>query len=145
MKNILKLAIIVFVIIIFSSVVLAKTYVVYTDSRTNKYTVPHKEGKSEIYVLRHKANRLNPVYYEVYERNEEKERLLEKKFRRFRSWKDHKLYYGYHEEVFGSKKLYLNWKDVPNKEGKEDFHPTHGYKYFKDKTFLERIEKYSVK
>ena len=72
-------------------------------------------------------------------------RLLEKKFRRFKSWINNKFYLGYDEEVFGSKNLYLNWKDVPNEEYEEDFHPTKGYKYYKGKTFLERIEKYSVK
>jgi len=147
MKKILKLIIIVFIFIIFTSSVLAsKTYVIYEDSKSNTYIIPQKlSGENEIYVLRQKANRLNPIMYEVYENNEEKERLLEKKFRRFKSWVKNKFYIGYHEEVFGSKNLYLNWKDVKAGEEEEDFYPTKGYDEYKGKTFFERIEKYSVK
>lgn len=147
MKKILKLAIVVFVCFIFSSAVLAsKTYVVYENSESNTYIVPHKvSGKNEIYVLRQKANELNPVYYRINEIKEEKDRLLEKKFRRIHSWFKPKDYYGYDEEVFGSKKLYLDWKDAESVEEKEDFHPTKGYDCFKGKNFFERIEKYSLK
>ncbi len=138
---------VVFVFIIFSNIVLASTtYIVYENSKSNTYIVPQKSsGKSEIYVLRQKANKLNPIYYEIYEKNEEKERLLEKKFRRIHSWFKHKNYYGYDEEVFGNKNLYLNWKDADSVEETENFHPTKGYDCYKGKTFFDRIEKYSVK
>lgn len=167
LKAILKLLIAIVVFIIFSSIVLAsRTYVIYEDSKSNTYVVPQKlSGKNEVYVLRQKANRLNPIYYEVYERNEEKERLFKKKFRRYKSWFGKRFYYGYDdseelkllfwmddrlrfgydEEIFGSKNLYLNWEDAEEIEELEDFYPMKGYKYFKDKTFVERIEKYSVK
>ncbi len=143
MKKIFKLLMIVFVIVMFASTALAsKTYVVYDKPNSNTYVIPHKfDGKSDICVLRQKANKLNPKFYDIYESNEEKERLLEKKFRGVKSWKDYKVYYGYHEEVFGSKNMYLNWKDAENTWGDEDFHPTKGY----DNYFFEKIEKYSVK
>ncbi len=136
MKSKLYFFIFILIFLILSSTVFAsKTYV-----------IEHKVNDgNEIIVLRQKANNLNPIYYEIDEENEEKERLLEKKFRRVKAWVDNKFYIGYHEEVFGSKNLYLNWKDVPNEEEKESFYPTYGYKYFKGKTFFERIEKYSLK
>ena len=147
MKKALRLFAVIFVFAILSSAVFAsRTYVIYESSKSNTYVVPHKfSGKSEVVVLRQKANKLNPVYYEIYERNEEKERLLEKKFRRVKVWFNNKFYIGYNEEFFGSKKLYLNWRDVKSTEDEEYFHPTKGYKCLKGKTFSERIDKYSVK
>lgn len=165
MKKILKLLIIMVVFAILSSAVLAsRTYVIYENSKSNTYVIPQKfSGENEVYVLRNKANKFNPIYYKIYERNEEKERLFNKKFRRMNAWigkkfyygyedsewkqlywMDDKLHHGYSEEVFGNKKLYLNWKDVDSEE-EEYFHPTKGYKCFKGKTFFERIEKYSVR
>ena len=130
--------------ILLSSAALAgRTYVVYEGSDKNEYIIPHSTGKSEVCVVREKANKLNPLFFEIDERNEEKERLFNKKFRGFRSWVNNKFYEGYHEDVFGSKRLYLNWHDVDSKEYNEDFHHTIGYHEYKGKTYSERLEKYS--